>query len=96
MTVHEKMKEVFGIAFKPWSNDEYTSNMIDCLDISCRECPLNNNCCGDGVVAWLESEYVPKDGRQENPSNSKTEYEIGFEDGKAQVISDLSKIFLRR
>lgn len=94
MTVSEKMKEMFGIGFM--SDDRYYSGMISCAGVSCGECPLKK-CDSDGISEWLRSEYHEKGEKKAVEEKKKTEeYQKGFEDGKAQVMNDLSKIFLRR
>lgn len=94
MTVSEKMKEVFGIGFT--SDSGYHSGMITCAGVLCGDCPLKTCGC-DGINEWLESEYHEKGEKKIAEEKIKTEeYQKGFEDGKAQVMNDLSKIFLRR
>lgn len=94
MTVSEKMKEMFGIGFM--SDDGYHTGMITCAGTPCTQCPLKT-CDGDGINEWLRSEYHEKGEKESVREERKTEeYQKGFEDGKAQVINDLSKIFSRR
>lgn len=93
MTVKEKMREMFGITFQ--CSDSYNNSMISCLDMPCSKCPLKTCDC-DGINEWLESEYTEEKKGDENNQIETKDYQKGFEDGKAQVINDLSKIFLRR
>lgn len=53
MTVQEKMKQVFGIAFNGnnrfFNDDKSLNGIIDCIGIGCSSCPLDNNCNRKGV-----------------------------------------------
>ena len=94
MTVQEKMKQVFGIAFnsnyEKFNKETGLNGMIDCRDVSCGKCPLNHRCNLKGVGEWLESEY------DENETKTlESEYQRGVEDGRKQVYTELSKIFMR-
>lgn len=102
MTVNEKIRELFGIAFSSDLLDD--PDMIECLGMPCCDCPINKlvkgGCAHSGAIGkWLESEYVEK-GDEEKESvkkaDDKTEYEKGFEDGQAKVFEDLAKIFERK
>lgn len=98
MTVQEKMKQMFGIAFNGdnrfFDNKERLNGIIDCSGIGCSECPLRHNCNRKGVREWLNSEYKEKEEESMKPT-LKAEYEKGVEDGKKQVYAELSKIFMR-
>ncbi len=96
MTVQEKMKQMFGIAFNGdnsfFSGKEKLNGIIDCSGIGCSECPLRHNCNRKGVREWLNSEY--KEEEAVKPT-LKAEYERGVADGRQQVYAELSKIFMR-
>lgn len=94
MTVQEKMRQVFGIAFNPY-HDKFQKEIplrgiIDCSGVSCSSCPLNNQCNWKGVGEWLKSEYDERENK-----TLESEYQRGVEDGRKQVYEELSKIFMR-
>ena len=94
MTVQEKMKQVFGIAFDPYHDKFLTearlNGIIDCSGVPCGSCPLNNQCNWKGVGEWLKSEYDESENK-----TLESEYQRGVEDGRKQVYEELSKIFMR-
>lgn len=96
MTVQEKMKQVFGISFNPYHSKfqkgTCLNGIIDCIDVSCSSCPLNNQCDWRGVGEWLRSEY---DGSERENKTLESEYQRGVEDGRKQAYEELSKIFRR-
>lgn len=97
MTVQEKMKQMFGIAFNGDNyffddGDKRLDGIIDCRGIGCSSCPLDNNCNRKGVGEWLKSEYKEEEAMK---PTLKAEYEKGVEVGRQQVYIELSKIFKR-
>ena len=94
MTVQQKMRQVFGIAFRSecgiFSKGDL-DGIIDCMDMPCSRCPLHGRCNRKGIREWLKSEYDGKDAEK----SYEAEYQRGVKDGREQVYKELSKIFMR-